>query len=132
MKTTRLRFILLTCGILAVFAAGFFFGGIYASISAARSANAASLVYFTGIHDALDHQKYDQAASITNTAVDGHIAVLHLLDTHPWMAFTYVSPWMRAQDSWITTTGLSRVRKSYEAQPDKLRPETRDFLAASR
>ena len=131
MKTTRFRTALAVSTILGIFAAGFFFGGVYASISAARSANAASLVYFTGIHDALDRQKYEYAASINDAAVDGHVAVLQLLKTHPWMASVYVFPWMRVQDTWTTSAGLAKVRESYEKQPDKLRSETREFLATS-
>ena len=130
MKTTILRSTLIICGIFAVFDAGFFFGGVYASTRAAREANAASLIYFAGIHNALDAQKYDRVALITNTAVDGHVGVLQELGIHPWMASGYVLPW--TLETRITATGLSEVRRAYTAQPDQLRPETRDFLATAR
>ena len=131
MKASPLRLTAALAVVLLIFAAGFLLGGRYASVRAAREANAASLVWFSGIHDALGRQNFAFAAQITNTAVDGHVGALSGLKDHPWMAAEfYTLPW--TPDLGIFSTSLSRVHKSYDAQPEQLRPETRQFLAAQR
>lgn len=130
MKTTLLRSSLIICGIPAALGAGFFSGGAYTSRRVYREAHGASLIYFAGIHDALDEQKYDRAALITNAAIDKNIGALRFSYVRPWAAPGGILPWQ--PDSQLTMIGLTEVRRSYTAQPDQLRPETRDFLATAR
>lgn len=130
MKTISLRASLIICGTLVVFATGFFFGGAYSSRRAEREVHGKSLILFAGIHDALDEQKYDRAALLTNTAIDKSVEALRFSSVRPWTQPGNIVPWL--PDAGVTTFGLAEVRRSCTTQPDQLRPETRDFLATTR
>lgn len=118
--------ILLTIGLTS----GFVLGGLYAASRATCAGHAASLVYFTGIHQALEERHYDRAETIAATAVDSHVAVLQQSRASRSACLLYVLPWSRRFDAELTRGVLSRTRDYFSAHQDQLRPETRAFLTA--
>ena len=124
---------LIVFGTFVVFTAGFLVGGTYASGRAVQADNKASIVYFSGIHDALARQDYPRATAITNTAVDSHVAVLRDWASSSWLLRTwYALPWTQRQQSLATDGSLLSARAAYTAQPKQWHADTRSFLGLQR
>lgn len=108
---------------------GWLLGARYALSDAAAMHNAASLVYFTGIHQALLDCNVDSAKRTTETAVDAHLHVvanaskIGISDTiRHFLDFK-----MRG---WPSHTLLG-VHSHFEEHPNSLSPEAMSLLKSN-
>lgn len=133
MEPPKIRLLLLAVGSFVLLAGGllasFALGGFYAASRATCASHAASLVYFTSIHQALEDKKYDRAEMVAASAVDSHVAVLRQLRASRRGCLTYVLPWGHFGAKFTRGT-LAQTRAYFAGHEDQLRPETREFLAA--
>lgn len=111
-------------------AAGFCCGEYHGGRRATYISNASTLVWLTGIDMALAKGNVIDARQRTDLAIDGHVAVLSALETHHYLNFlVFNSPWMMANNTSLTHTILHRTDQYFAKMPDRLRPETKEYLS---
>lgn len=123
------RFIPLALTAVFFSAVGWLLGARYALSDAAAMHNAASLVFFTGIHQALLDGNVDSAKRTTEMAVNAHLGVIETapkIDTSATIRH-FLDFRMR---KWPRKTLLG-VYSHFEKQPGSLSPEAMSFLQSN-
>ncbi len=93
-------------------------------------ANAVDLVWMTGVDQWLQKQDVAGAQRGIDAAVNGHVAVLTLLERSPAANFiSFNSPWMAERAEEMSHTILKKTEGYYADKGARILPETREYLA---
>ena len=110
--------------------AGFCWGNYNGSKKATYTSAVGSLMWLKSIDMALDKGNPTQARKWTDDAVDSHVAVLSNLNKNEYLYFLAInSPWMTASANPLMADILQGTDRYFAKLPDRLRPETRDYLS---
>jgi hypothetical protein len=109
----------------------FALGSYSAGKRAAYDANADTLMFLNGIELALDRHDLDLARQRTDQAIDCHVGVLSELKNRPaWYLFlSFNSPALAKMSASTAATFVKQTNETFASRPDRLRPETRGYLA---
>lgn len=109
---------------------GFCWGNYIGSRKATYTETVGSLMWLKSIDMALDKGNPAQARKWTDDAVDSHVAVLSDLNKNKYLCFLAInSPWMTANANSLMADILQSTDRYFAKLPDRLRPETRDYLS---
>ena len=109
---------------------GFCWGNYSGSRRATYTETVGSLMWLKSIDMTLDKGNSTQAGKWTDDAIDSHVAVLSELNKNKYLYFLAVnSPWMTANAKSLTDGILQGTDRYFANLPDRLRPETRDYLS---
>ena len=112
-------------------AIGFCCGEYQGGKRATYISNATTLGWLTGIDMALDKGNVIDARQRTDLAIDGHVAVLTALGEHHYLnVLVFNSPWMWANNLSLADNILGKTNLYFAKMPDRLRPETKDYLSS--
>jgi hypothetical protein len=128
MKTAT-RWVLRIVAGIVLLGIGFFIGGIYAGRVASDGSHLSAISYFTAIDAALDGQDAQKARRLAERAIDLHVAAMRALEERPRDAWIYAAPWMSACYEPSKNALFAHTWKYFDAHPEQLQPQTREFLA---
>ena len=129
MKKKIVIVVLALVGAVAIGYVGYVVGATSGGTMAARSANKDSLAYFTSIHKALEAEKYERAKHTVETAVDGHVGVLRLLDSKRKSRLHYAWPWSAIKPAEEARQKVMKnAKQHFLTTPGTLETETVEFL----
>ena len=130
MKPSILRLILYVGVSALLVGIGFCWGNYSGSKRATYTSNTCTLVWLDGIDMALEKGNTAGARKRTDDAIDSHVAALSGLDKNKYVNFlVFNSPWMNANTASLTDTILQNTDRYFAKLPDRLRPETREYLS---
>jgi type II secretion system protein G len=129
MKATLARsFVYLGVGTLLL-AIGFVLGRYRAGMQATYVSDASTLVWFTGINEALDRADVAEARKRTDEAVEANVGVLSSLGQNCYQnLIAFNSPWLAANEISISKTALAKTNHYYVNHDGRIDAATQRYL----
>jgi len=110
-------------------AIGWLIGARYAFSAAAGSHNAASLVFFSGIHQSLLAGNMSSAKRMTEQAISAHVAVIE--DSPEISIGDALRDFLTSRSKKYPDRILRAIYDDFAKQPDSLSPEAMSFLKSN-
>ena len=122
------RNILLITAALALGISAYLLGLAQGTNRGVKGSNTASILFFTAIHQALQHGDTQKAIKLSEDAIATHAGVIQTVEDHPQAGLYFLLPWMGDPLVSHSNDILANTSKYLQAYPQAVPAETISFL----